>query len=157
TAEEQDVPPLLLRAVSEVNNQQRLVLFRRLQEFFEGDLRGKVIALWGLAFKPNTDDMREAPSRYLMEALWAAGAVVQAYDPEAMAECRPICGFCPDMYLCCRRDDWLRNAGALGSCTGWTAFGVVAFDLLRGTLPSRLILDGGYLYDPAEVARAELH
>lgn len=157
TAEEQDVPPLLLRAVSEVNNQQRLVLFRRLQEFFEGDLRGKVIALWGLAFKPNTDDMREAPSRYLMEALWAAGAVVQAYDPEAMTECRRLYGYRPDLQLCATRDDCLQNADALVICTEWKTFRVVDFDLLRDKLRSRLILDGRNLYDPAEVARAGLH
>src|SRR5690606_7595333 len=140
TAEEQDVPPLLLRAVSEVNNQQQPVLFRRLQEIFEGDLRGKDIAVRGLASQSNNEYMREAPSRYLMEALWAAGAVVQAYDPEAMTECRRLYGYRPDLQLCATRDDCLQNADALVICTEWKTFRVVDFDLLRDKLRSRLIL-----------------
>src|SRR5690554_2091586 len=96
--------------------------------------------------------MREAPSRYLMEALWGAGAVVQAYDPEAMTECRRLYGYRPDLQLCATRDDCLQNADALVICTEWKTFRVVVFDLLRVKLRSRLILDVCTLYDPAEVS-----
>lgn len=157
TAEEQELEPVLLRAVREVNNQQRRVLFNRLHEAFDGDLSGKAIALWGLAFKPNTDDMREASSRYLMEALWDAGATVQAYDPEAMTECRRIYGYRPDLVLCATRDDCLQNADALAICTEWKAFRVADFDLLREKLRYRLVVDGRNLYNPSEVAEAGLH
>uniref|UniRef100_UPI00273E6351 UDP binding domain-containing protein n=1 Tax=Pseudomonas sp. Kh7 TaxID=2093743 RepID=UPI00273E6351 len=82
--------------------------------------------LWGLAFKPNTDDMREAPSRYLMEALWAEGATVRAYDPEAMDECRRLYGYRDDLQLCATRDDTLQDADALVICTEWKNFRVVS-------------------------------
>jgi UDPglucose 6-dehydrogenase len=82
TAEHAGMPLKLLRSVTDVNDHQRHILFSKLKAQFPGGLAGKSIAVWGLAFKPNTDDMREAPSRYLMEALWAEGANVHAYDPE---------------------------------------------------------------------------
>lgn len=157
SAEENRLEPTLLKAVRDINDKQRQSLFLRLLEHFEGSLRGKVIALWGLAFKPNTDDMREAPSRYLMEALWEAGATVSAYDPEAMTECRRLYGYRPDLQLCATRDDCLQNADALVICTEWKAFRVVDFNLLKSKLRSGLIIDGRNLYDPAEVASAGLH
>jgi UDPglucose 6-dehydrogenase len=95
TAHEVGYNPQLLRAVEEVNQRQKTTLFKKLERALDGQLADKTIAVWGLAFKPNTDDMRAAPSRDLMESLWSAGARVQAYDPEAMQECRKLYGSHP--------------------------------------------------------------
>ncbi|HLT05157.1 MAG TPA: UDP-glucose/GDP-mannose dehydrogenase family protein, partial [Pseudomonas sp.] len=107
TAERSGMPLRLLQTVSDINDQQRHVPLAKLRSRFPEGLAGKSIAVWGLAFKPNTDDMREAPSRYLMEALWREGATVRAYDPEAMAECRRLYGHRADLVLCPTRDDTL--------------------------------------------------
>ena len=112
----------LVTAVDQVNQNQKQVLFDKINKFFNGDLNDKVIAVWGLAFKPNTDDMREASSRELMEALWKAGAKVQAYDPVAMDECRRIYGDHPALTLCDEKDDTLNNADALALLTEWKEF-----------------------------------
>lgn len=157
TAEDQGVEPRLLKMVREINDTQRQVLYGKLQDFFGGDLRGKAIAIWGLAFKPDTDDMREAPSRYLMEALWQAGAVVYAYDPEAMTECRRIYGYRDDLQLCATRDDCLQNADALIICTEWKAFRIIDPPLLRDKLRARLVIDGRNLYQSDSMAAAGLH
>ena len=157
TAEHNGMPLRLLRSVCDVNDSQRHILFSKLQALFPDGLVGKSIAIWGLAFKPNTDDMREAPSRYLMEALWAEGASVQAYDPEAMSECRRIYGFRDDLHLCATRDDTLEDADALVICTEWKNFRVVDFDLLASKLRARVIVDGRNLYNPQHVAAAGLH
>ncbi|WP_028694009.1 UDP-glucose dehydrogenase family protein [Pseudomonas cremoricolorata] len=151
SARERGMPLHLLQSVSEVNDRQRQVLFSKLQQHL-GALKGKSIAVWGLAFKPNTDDMREAPSRYLIEALWAAGASVRAYDPQAMDECRRLYGYRPDLHLCATRDDTVQDADALVICTEWKHFRVVDFAMLAGKLRERLIVDGRNLYDPAQVA-----
>jgi UDPglucose 6-dehydrogenase len=124
----------LLEAVEAVNAAQKQVLYRRIAAYFGGDLAGRTIALWGLAFKPNTDDMREAPSRVLMEALWEAGARVRAYDPVAMGEA-------------------LEGADALAIATEWQEFRSPDFDLLRERLAAPVIFDGRNLYDPALMAR----
>ena len=152
TAEHSGMPLRLLQSVSEVNDSQRQILFAKLRQHFPGSLAGKSVALWGLAFKPNTDDMREAPSRYLMEALWAEGATVHAFDPEAMAECRRIYGYRKDLQLCATRDDTLEDADALVICTEWKNFRVVDFALLAKKLRQRLIIDGRNLYNPDQVA-----
>ena len=152
TAEHNGMPLRLLQSVSEVNDAQRQILFAKLRQHFPGSLAGKSVALWGLAFKPNTDDMREAPSRYLMEALWAEGATVHAFDPEAMAECRRIYGYRKDLQLCATRDDTLEDADALVICTEWKNFRVVDFALLAKKLRQRLIIDGRNLYNPDQVA-----
>jgi len=157
TAERNGIEPQILKAVNSVNNAQRHVLFGKLDAHYDGQLKGKVIALWGLAFKPNTDDMREAPSRYLIEALWQAGAQVHAYDPEAMTECRHLYGYQDDLHLCATRDDTLQHAHALVICTEWKQFRVVDFNFLRTKLRDRLIVDGRNLYDPQRVADAGLH
>jgi UDPglucose 6-dehydrogenase len=151
------MPLRLLRSVTDVNDTQRHILFGKLKAQFPNGLAGKSIAIWGLAFKPNTDDMREAPSRYLMEALWAEGATVQAYDPEAMSECRRIYGYRKDLHLCATRDDTLEDSDALVICTEWKNFRVVDFDLLASKLRSRVIVDGRNLYNPEQVAAAGLH
>ncbi|MCQ0167382.1 UDP-glucose 6-dehydrogenase [Pseudomonas sp. S12(2018)] len=152
TAEHSGMPLRLLQSVSEINDSQRQILFSKLKRGFPGSLKGKSIALWGLAFKPNTDDMREAPSRYLMEALWAEGATVRAFDPEAMAECRRLYGYRDDLQLCATRDDTLEDADALVICTEWKTFRVVDFNLLAQKLRQRLIIDGRNLYSPEQVA-----
>lgn len=146
----------LLRTVQEVNEEQRQVLFRKLQKHYADGLKGKSIAVWGLAFKPNTDDMREAPSRYLMEALWREGATVRAFDPEAMSECRRLYGYRDDLVLCATRDDTVQDADALVICTEWKAFRVVDFEFLAGKLRDRLIIDGRNLYNPGQVIEAGL-
>ncbi|MEE4461449.1 UDP-glucose/GDP-mannose dehydrogenase family protein [Azotobacter chroococcum] len=156
TANASGQPLRLLQSVQEVNERQRLVLFHKLQRLYPEGLAGKSIALWGLAFKPNTDDMREAPSRCLMEALWREGATVRAFDPEAMSECRRLYGYRDDLVLCATRDDTLQDADALVICTEWKAFRVVDFELLAHKLRDRLVIDGRNLYNPQQLAAAGL-
>ncbi len=115
-------------------------------------LRGKTFAVWGLSFKPKTDDMREAPSRVIMESLWAAGAVVQAYDPEAMDEVERIYGHREDLRLVGTRDAALIGADALVICTEWQHFRAADFDNLLAQLADKVIFDGRNLYEPARVA-----
>ncbi|MBZ9538008.1 UDP-glucose/GDP-mannose dehydrogenase family protein [Modicisalibacter tunisiensis] len=146
----------LLEAVEAVNHRQKATLFAKLTQAFDGDLNGKTVALWGLAFKPNTDDMREAPSRVLMEALWAAGARVRAYDPEAMAECRRLYGERDDLALVEGREAAVSGADALVICTEWKAFRSVDFAWLRRTLTMPVVVDGRNLYDPQAARQAGL-
>jgi UDPglucose 6-dehydrogenase len=143
----------ILAAVEDVNNRQKQVLFNKIRSYF-GDLKGKTIALWGLAFKPNTDDMREAPSRVLMEALWAAGANVRAYDPVAMPECQRLYGDRADLVLCKTSPEAVKGADALAICTEWQEFRSPDFDYIKGALRTSVIFDGRNLYDPALMARA---
>ncbi len=151
TAREIGFDARLLAAVEERNNDQKQVLFRKINKHFHGELKGRTIALWGLAFKPNTDDMREAPSRVLMEALWAAGAHVRGYDPEAMAETRRIYGERADLTLCKTPDEALQGADALAICTEWKIFRSPDFDGIKAALKQPVIFDGRNLYDPATV------
>jgi len=138
----------VLAAVEEANKRQKQVLFQKISAYFRGDLQGKVVALWGLAFKPNTDDMREAPSRALMEALWAAGASVRAYDPVAMTETRRIYGERGDLVLCESNEQALEGADVLAICTEWQEFRSPDFDTIRGKLKAPVIFDGRNLYEP---------
>lgn len=149
TAEKVGYTPELLRSVEAVNGRQKEKLFSHLQSYFNGDLAGKRIALWGLSFKPNTDDMRDASSRVLMENLWAAGAIVQAYDPEAMNETQRIYGTRTDLNLMGTKESALNGADALVVCTEWNAFKAPDFDLIKETLSHAVIFDGRNLYDPA--------
>lgn len=146
----------LLRAVEQVNQRQKNTLFKKLERLLGAQLRGKTIAIWGLAFKPNTDDMRAAPSRDLMEALWQAGAKVQAYDPEAMAQCRHIYGERDDLLLAEDRLQAVIGADALVICTEWKAFRSVDFAWLKQQLKSALVVDGRNLYEPQALAQAGL-
>ena len=143
----------LLDAVESVNKRQKSVLFEKLTTFFNGDLSGKTIAIWGLAFKPNTDDMREAPSRYLMEALWSAGARVRAYDPVAAKETQRIYGNRKELELVERSADALQGADALAILTEWQEFRSPDFDAIKATLKHPVIFDGRNLYDPGFVKR----
>jgi UDPglucose 6-dehydrogenase len=143
----------ILSAVESVNNRQKQILFDKIKAHFR-DLQGKTFAVWGLAFKPNTDDMREAASRVLMEALWAAGAKVRAYDPVAMAECRRLYGDRPDLQLCKTGPEALRGADALAVVTEWQEFRSPDFEAMKTALRTPVIFDGRNLYDPAHMVRA---
>ncbi|PHN30604.1 UDP-glucose dehydrogenase family protein [Pseudomonas sp. ICMP 561] len=156
TAHEVGYNPQLLRAVEEINQRQKTALFKKLERALDGQLAGKTIAVWGLAFKPNTDDMRAAPSRNLMESLWSAGASVQAYDPEAMQECRRIYGERDDLVLVGDRIQAVKGADALVICTEWKAFRSVDFTWLRQQLRCAIVIDGRNLYEPKALADAGL-
>ncbi|MGI9308801.1 MAG: UDP-glucose dehydrogenase family protein [Gammaproteobacteria bacterium] len=138
----------LIRAVEEVNDDQKDLLFRKIQQFFGGELYGKTVAVWGLAFKPNTDDMREAPSRNLMEACWQEGANIRAYDPEAMRETRRIYGERQDLVLCDSAEDALEGADALVIVTEWSQFRSPDFQLIKDRLNAPVVFDGRNLYEP---------
>jgi UDPglucose 6-dehydrogenase len=138
----------LIRAVDSVNERQKHVLFDKIRDYFGGDLKGKTVALWGLAFKPRTDDMREASSRVLMEAIWEAGGQVRAYDPEAMDETRRIYGDRPDLVLCYSAHEAARSADALAIVTEWQEFRSPDFEALGRALTNRVIFDGRNIYDP---------
>ncbi|KXX64530.1 UDP-glucose dehydrogenase family protein [Marichromatium gracile] len=148
--------PQLLQAVEAVNFRQKELLFDKLKAQFDGDLAGRTIALWGLAFKPNTDDMREASSRVLMESLWAAGAKVQAFDPVAMDEARRLYGERPDLVLAEDATAALVGADALVIVTEWTQFRSPNFRLIRDTLARPLLLDGRNILDPQQATAAGL-
>ncbi len=141
----------LLEAVDKVNHHQKQVLFEKIRTFFNDELQDKVIALWGLAFKPGTDDVREAPSRTLLEALWSSGAKVQAYDPVAMDQCKRIYGDHPQLQLCERPEQTLHLADALAIITEWEEFINPDFEQIRQALAHPVIFDGRNLYDPEKM------
>jgi UDPglucose 6-dehydrogenase len=156
TAEKAGATAALLAAVEDTNDRQKRVLFERISEFFGGELRGRTIALWGLAFKPNTDDMRAASSRVLMQALWAAGAAVRAYDPVAMSEAArlyPAEVASGSLVLVERAMTALEGASALVVVTEWQEFRSPDFETIRGTLRVPVIFDGRNVYDPAFMRR----
>ena len=141
----------ILRAVESVNYAQKEKLFEHIQSFYNGDIAGKTFAVWGLSFKPNTDDMREASSRVLLESLWKAGARVQAYDPEAMEEAQRIYGTRDDLVLMGTKEAALHGADGLVIVTEWKSFRVPDFDQLLEELKDKVIFDGRNLYDPVRV------
>jgi UDPglucose 6-dehydrogenase len=142
----------ILTAVEGVNTRQKEVLVQKMKHHF-ADLRGRTLALWGLAFKPNTDDMREAPSRTIIDSLLAAGARVRAYDPVAAGEARRIYGSCSDFLLCKNAYEAAEGADALAIVTEWQEFRSPDFERLRQLLKAPVIFDGRNLYDPAMVSR----
>jgi UDPglucose 6-dehydrogenase len=146
--------PRLLDAVEAVNAQQKRKLFQLVERHFDGRLAGRTIALWGLAFKPNTDDMREAPSRTLLEALWNAGVTVRAYDPEAIAEAERIYGKRDDLVLCDQPYAALDGADALVVVTEWKAFRSPDLDRIRASLGERVIFDGRNIFEPKAIEAA---
>jgi UDPglucose 6-dehydrogenase len=151
TAERAGARARLLGAVEEVNAAQKRVLFDRIHRFFDGQLKGKTIALWGLAFKPNTDDMREAPSRVLMQSLWDAGARVCAYDPVAMGEAArlfPEALASGALVLADRAMSTLDDASALVIVTEWQEFRSPDFEAIKQRLLEPVIFDGRNVYDP---------
>jgi UDPglucose 6-dehydrogenase len=143
----------LLAAVEAVNERQKELLFSKITRHFGRDLRGRTFAVWGLAFKPNTDDMREAPSRVLMEALWAAGARVRAFDPVAMNEARRLYGPRDDLSLCETPLQAAKGADALAIVTEWNIFRSPDFAVLKAALKQPVIFDGRNLYDPPRLAQ----
>jgi UDPglucose 6-dehydrogenase len=153
TAHEIGYDAELLGAVESVNRRQKQRLFEKLSDHFKGDLQGRTIALWGLAFKPNTDDMREAPSRVLMEALWEAGAKVQAYDPVAGEEARRIYGQRDDLIVMDSSDAVLDDADALVVVTEWHLFRSPDFHLIKRKLKTPVLFDGRNMYDPDQLKR----
>lgn len=155
TAKQNGFDAHILSAVEAVNHRQKRKLHQLLIQHF-GDLRGKTIGLWGLAFKPNTDDMREAPSRALMEALWADGAQVRAFDPEAMHEARRIFGERDDLLLCNEPYEVLEGAAALVLITEWKTFWSPDFSRIKAELREPVIFDGRNVYDPQQVEAAGL-
>jgi len=139
--------------VEAVNARQKSRLFEQIKHHFGANLSGKTFALWGLSFKPNTDDMREASSRVLMEQLWQAGATVQAFDPEAMRETQRIYGNHPQLRLMGTKEAALQTADALIIVTEWRDFKAPDFTLIKSSLSTPVIFDGRNLFEPARLAR----
>ncbi|MBD2811925.1 UDP-glucose/GDP-mannose dehydrogenase family protein [Xenorhabdus sp. Vera] len=148
TAEQIGYIPKILQAVEQVNEKQKGKLPTFVKHHFGNDLSGKTFAIWGLSFKPNTDDMREASSLVLMETLWKCGAKVQAYDPEAMQEAQRIYGQRDDLSLMGTKESALKGADALIICTEWQNFRAPDFDVIKNSLKTPVIFDGRNLYDP---------
>jgi len=156
TAKEQGYHAELLNAVENVNNRQKHRLFEKINKHYRGNLTGKVFALWGLAFKPNTDDMRDAPSRVVLEALIDAGAAVQAFDPEAQEEARRLYGDKPGLSYYGSPKDALKQANALVIVTEWKQFRSPDFDEMSQQLHDKVIFDGRNMYEPDRVKRSGL-
>jgi UDPglucose 6-dehydrogenase len=139
----------ILEAVEEVNEEQKSILFKKLSQYYKGDLQGKRIALWGLAFKPETDDMREAPSLILIDKLLEAGCEVYAYDPVAMEETRRRIGdkihYAKDIY------DAVVDSDALMVVTEWKEFRLPSWSAVKKLMATPLLLDGRNIYDIKEV------
>lgn len=152
TAEQNGYPMRVLRAVDEVNEAQKSILFRKLERHYGGALAGKTIALWGLSFKPETDDMREAPALVVIDKLLAVGTTVKVYDPVAMPECRRRLGdkvvYGKDMY------EAATDADALLLLTEWKEFRVPSFAVLERLMKAKVLIDGRNIYDAEEVAEA---
>ena len=150
TAEQNGCEMKVLKAVEEVNEKQKSILFEKLQRHYAGSLKGRTIALWGLAFKPETDDMREAPALVLIDKLTGSECMVKVYDPIAMGECKRRIGdkviYCKDMY------DAVVDADALLLVTEWKEFRMPSFAVLEKTMAGKVIVDGRNIYDKEEVA-----
>jgi len=153
TGRDHSVPLRVLTAVEEANDAQKHVLVQRVVQRFGDDLAGRTFAIWGLAFKPNTDDMREAPSRVVIAELLKRGASVRAYDPVAVDEARRVFGDTPGLSLVDSADAALTGADALLIVTEWREFRTPDFDAIKAKLSQPLILDGRNLYEP-ELMRA---
>ncbi len=151
TASENNYDLKVLKAVEAVNTNQKLVLFNKIMNYFNGDIKGKTIAVWGLSFKPQTDDMREAPSLYIIKSLLEAGAVVKAYDPVAAEEAKHHFGdsitYCDDQY------EVLIDADCLAVLTEWPEFKIPSFKILQKLLKEPVIFDGRNIYDNIEMKK----
>lgn len=157
TASDQGLDLQILAAVEAVNETQKGLLLEKITAHFGPDLSGLCFALWGLAFKPNTDDMREAPSRVVLEGLWQRGARVRAYDPVAMEEARHSYGDREDLTLVSTPYEALLGADALVVVTEWQVFRSLDLEALNQTLKAKTVFDGRNLYDPQQVRAAGLH
>lgn len=154
TAEKNGYSMLVLKAVEEVNETQKGILFDKLMKYFNGDIKGKQIAMWGLAFKPETDDMREAPALVLIDKLIEAGAQVKAYDPIAMNECKRRIGdkisYASDMY------DAVLDADALLMVTEWKEFRLPSWGVLKKTMKQAVVIDGRNIYDKQDLQEQKI-
>jgi UDPglucose 6-dehydrogenase len=147
-AREYGIETPLFNAVESINLRQKHLIFNHLKKYFKDDLEDKVIALWGLAFKPNTDDMRDAPSKVLLESLWRVGINVQAHDPVAMPEARRIYGERAGLSLCETAASALENADALIVITEWDEFRQADLNLIKTKLRHPVVFDGRNLFEP---------
>ncbi len=148
TARKHGYDSRILQAVEAVNHDQKSSLVRKIRAHFNGNISGRTIAIWGLAFKPNTDDMREAPSRRVMEELWESGATVRVYDPVAIEEAKRIFGQREDLYYASSPDDAVAGADALAILTEWLMFRSPDFDMIKRELREPVIFDGRNIYNP---------
>lgn len=149
TAEQNGYAMKVLSAVEEVNERQKSILFEKLSKQFDNDLKGKTVALWGLAFKPETDDMREAPALVLIDKLLKAGCKIRAYDPAAMQECKRRIG---DMiYYACDMYDAVLDADVLMLVTEWKEFRLPSWAVIKKTMAQQIVLDGRNIYDKKEM------
>ena len=151
-AREYGIESPLFNAVENINLRQKHLLFNRVHQYL-GNLEGKRIALWGLAFKPDTDDMREAPSRVLMESLWRTQAIVQAYDPVAEGTTRKLYGERNDLILCATKEETLQNADLLVIVTEWKEFLQVDWNLVKNSLRFPVVFDGRNLFEKKTLAK----
>ena len=149
TAEQNGYTMRVLTAVEEVNENQKSVLFEKLMKQFNGDLQGKTVALWGLAFKPETDDMREAPALVLIDKLLKAGCKVRAYDPAAVQECKRRIG--DTIYYACDMYDAVLDADVLMLVTEWKKFRLPSWAVIKKTMSRQIVLDGRNIYDKKEM------
>lgn len=149
TADDNDYALEILKAVESVNDRQKTIMFKKISRHFNGQIKDKTFAIWGLSFKPNTDDMRDAPSLVLIEALLKAGAKIKAYDPVAMNECRRRIGeaieYANDQYKA------LLDSDALVIVTEWNEFRVPNFNIMKKIMRNKVIFDGRNIYEPAEI------
>ena len=149
TAEQNGYTMRVLTAVEEVNENQKSVLFEKLMKQFNGDLQGKTVALWGLAFKPETDDMREAPALVLIDKLLKAGCKVRAYDPAAVQECKRRIG--DTIYYACDMYDAVLDADVLMLVTEWKEFRLPSWAVIKKTMSRQIVLDGRNIYNKKEM------
>lgn len=151
TADQNGYPLEVLKSVEKVNNRQKTILFDKLNDYYQGDLQGKHIALLGLAFKPNTDDMRESPALLLIDKMLQAGCSIHAYDPVAMEEaCRRVGNrihYCDDLY------ETLENADAMLLVTEWTEFRILDLDRVKSLMKKAVIFDGRNIYNDEEMEK----
>ncbi len=153
-AKQSGTPAHILPAVHATNERQKQKLAEQVTARFGTDLTGRTIAVWGLSFKPNTDDLREAPSRVLIEAIWAAGGNVKAFDPQAMEACEAIYGPRDDMHYCATKEEALDSADCLVICTEWMLFRAPDFEDIKKRLTAPVIIDGRNLYNPGDMEAA---
>lgn len=148
-AKENNFHPQILDAVHQVNERQKQVLFQKIKKFYNGKLKGKIFSIWGLSFKPNTDDIREAPSCALLEALWKEGAMVRAYDPAGVHNIKKMYGANRQLQLCASKEEALKGSNALAILTEWSEFRSPNFNELKEKISDKVIFDGRNLYNPA--------
>jgi UDPglucose 6-dehydrogenase len=151
TAQKNGIQPYILEAVEARNRAQKRIIFDKVMKYFDDNIEGKTFALWGLSFKPNTDDMRDAPSRVLMELLWQGGAKIRAYDPAAMKVADEIYAGHQGLELCNSSESALSGSDALIIMTEWQQFKTPDFNLIKRSLNYPVIFDGRNIYNPGKV------